>query len=188
MIDLWDVQYDVRTAGPLSRAEVFFAGCSKAKAGDPCSGCFNTELWNTDTSRKVRPKELADELLRKTDPFERSITFCGGEPTDQLTDLTTTCKFLRENDRNINILVYTYKKFEDIVNNPDYRDLLQTINILVDGAYDERYRIYDANSKNWILRSIGSSNQRVFMIENHVVSEFHVDKEGRLKFQRKTVI
>ena len=139
MIYLFDIQYDILTAGPGLRTEVFLAGCSKAKS-NPCQGCFNSKLWDKKNSRQVTVDDLLDHIVKYSS--EKKVTFCGGEPTDQLEELTEICRKLKE--KEFNILVYTYR---------DY---------LVDRPYDETKRIYDDQSDFWIERSVGSYNQRIF--------------------------
>ena len=188
MISLFDVVYDVNTSGPGSRTEVFFAGCSKAMSGKHCKHCFNTKLWNIKNGKKTTAHELSEHILNNTTGDVCNVTFCGGEPTDQLTNLITTCKLLKNSNRKTNILVYTYHNMDKLINKPDYRDLFLNIDLLVDGPYDERYRIYDNKSNNWVKRSIGSFNQRVYKINHHVVAQYDIDKNGDLKFNRKLVI
>ena len=186
MISLFDVLYDVKTAGPGSRTEVFFAGCSKAESGNPCEHCFNPKLWHKECGRKVTCRELVDEILRKTE--EPYFTFCGGEPTDQITDLVTVCRMIKDKRRDAHILVYTYHEYNKLKDNSEFLDLLPYIDILVDGSYDGQYRIYNNKSDNWVRRSIGSYNQRVYKIDRHVVEQYNIDKNGELHFKDKWVM
>lgn len=154
---LFDVRYDVSTAGPGLRTEVYFSGCSKALSGNPCKGCFNTLLWKKQNGFYSD----VDTLVKKVVDFtpQKLISFCGGEPTDQLDELIKVCEKLKK--YNFNILVYTYKYFSEIKYIKKYIPLFENIDILIDGVYQEKNRIYNTTSKNWIYRSIGSSNQNI---------------------------
>lgn len=158
---LFDIRYDVLTAGPGRRTEVYFGGCSKALSGHPCRGCFNTKLWSGETSRDVTPLELAAEVIRKTP--DKRVSFCGGEPTDQLEGLIQTCRTLKA--AGFHILVYSYHTYDDMLLDPAYAPLFETIDILVDGAYDDTRRIYATASTDWVRRSVGSANQQIIFFE-----------------------
>lgn len=187
-IKLFDVVYRTKTAGPGSRTEVFFAGCSKAANGNPCKNCFNKKLWYQKNSIQTTAKELSEHILKNTEGDVCNVTFCGGEPTDQLTNLITVCKLLKNSGRKTSILVYTYRDMNNLIRDPDYSELLLNIDILVDKEYDERYRIYDTKSNNWIKQSIGSCNQRIYFSNNHIVSRYTINEDGTICYNKKWVV
>ena len=51
-LKVFDIKFDVTTAGPSpndnKRIELFLLGCDKAMRGDPCEGCFNRRLWDSN--------------------------------------------------------------------------------------------------------------------------------------------
>lgn len=181
MIYLFDIQYDILTAGPGLRTEVFLAGCSKAKS-NPCQGCFNSKLWDKKNSRQVTVDDLLDHIVKYSS--EKKVTFCGGEPTDQLEELTEICRKLRE--KEFNILVYTYHDFDKLKSKPEYKELFKYIDYLIDRPYDETKRIYNDQSDLWIKRSVGSYNQRIIHFlplnncNNRHVDIFNIFENGRL--------
>ena len=181
MIYLFDIQYDILTAGPGLRTEVFLAGCSKAKS-NPCQGCFNSKLWDKENSRQVTVDDLLDHIVKYSS--EKKVTFCGGEPTDQLEELTEICRKLKE--KKFNILVYTYHDFDKLKSKPEYKELFKYIDYLVDRPYDEAKRIYNDQSNLWIKRSVGSCNQRIIYFSSlndsndRHVKIFNIFENGRL--------
>lgn len=183
MIYLFDIQYDVSTAGPGLRTEVFLAGCSKAKS-HPCQGCFNPKLWDKENSRQVTVDDLLDHIVKYSS--KKKVTFCGGEPTDQLEELTEICRKLKAKDKEFNILVYTYHDFDKLINKPEYKELFRYIDYLIDRPYDETKRIYDSQSDLWIKRSIGSYNQRIIKFSSlngcndRYVDTFDIHECGRI--------
>lgn len=183
MIYLFDIQYDVSTAGPDLRTEVFLAGCSKAKSY-PCPGCFNPKLWDRENSRQVTVDDLLDHIVKYSS--KKKVTFCGGEPTDQLEELTEICRKLKAKDKDFNILVYTYHDFDKLIDKPEYKELFRYIDYLIDRPYDETKRIYDNQSDLWIKRSIGSYNQRIIKFSSlngcndRYVDTFDIHECGRI--------
>ena len=166
MINLFDLRWDVQTAGPSpndnKRTEVYFAGCSKAINGNPCKNCFNTKLWYPDNSKQTTPEELANKIISLSS--NKYVTICGGEPTDQIDDLIKLCSILKI--FKYNILVYTYHIYEDMINNDKYKKLFTLIDMLVDGPYIDSKRVYKDNGTDGIYSSIGSSNQRLIFFYN----------------------
>ena len=161
-------------AGPspddCRRTEIFTMGCKAGAEGHPCKGCFNPSLWHVNEKRKDQsPEEVAAHIMKHAP--NKYITFVGGEPLDQSKDLAETCKILHMN--GYHIIVFTHYKLSDIFSlgrtfylfSRDLRTLLTSIDILVDGAYDETQRIYDETICNGVNNAIGSANQIVWDVK-----------------------
>lgn len=164
-IKVFDIDWESKTAGPSkdgTRTEVFLSGCKKAREGNPCKNCFNQLLWK----EVIKDTDISD-LVKTISKHSRNknITIVGGEPTDQLDALIRLCVELKALDYHI--IVFTYKKLTDLLSmqNPqreDYIMLLSSIDILIDGQYEEDKRIFDDRSNILAYNLIGSSNQIVW--------------------------
>lgn len=201
-ISLYDYRINIRTAGPSQqdnlRSELYFAGCQKGRE-NPCPGCFNYELWYQETGTMVTPQDIINRLEEFNSV--KSITIVGGEPTDQMEGLIDLTYELKKHGYHIIVITWhelcdILKEDEHIVN--QYKKLFENIDMLVDGEYNERMRIYDDNHKNVLRSFIGSSNQLIhdfseYTSENHVyhtykitddMKEIMINKDGGVDFVR----
>ncbi len=128
------------------RTVLFMQGCSIR-----CPGCQNQHMWPAEGGTYWRPKQLAALLLQLGDP----ITISGGEPFDQPGALLHLLHDIRERDLEVHIIVYTGRRWEDLVTITTLaiRHCLKYIDVVVDGPYiaelDDDY-----------LQWRGSRNQR----------------------------
>jgi organic radical activating enzyme len=167
---LWDVKWKVKTAGPSphsnDRTELFLLGCKKALEGDPCVGCFNESTWDDSISEnKYDPVEMAKHI--NIHAPNKYITIGGGEPTDQIDNLIILCKELKK--LGFHIMVYTWKRLEHVLKNGNgieeankTRELLNHIDMLIDGEFVLEDRLYEEDKEDGLLNSIGSGNQIVW--------------------------
>ena len=183
-LKVFDIKFDVTTAGPSpnnnKRIELFLLGCDKAMNGYPCKGCFNQPLWNSNKAQhSLDPIELAQWIIDKTPRNERFITLGGGEPLASIDQIIPLCKELKEN--GFHIMMYTWRKLSYYLQNKDITEdltmapfsnyikqrlpeLLQYIDMIVDGQYIQEERLYDSDKADGLLSSIGSGNQKVWDI------------------------
>lgn len=197
-INLYDYRINIKTAGPSLqgnlRSELYFAGCKKAEEGDPCRGCFNYELWQREQGSHVSIQSIVDRLEEMCSV--KSVTIVGGEPTDQLDGLIELCKLLKK--YNYHILVISWHTYEDMLRDDKerYEQLFDTIDVLVDGQYDEHQRIYDDTHTNVMRSFIGSNNQKVvdlskYSLDNKTIvaynninqyEDMYIKKDGGVGF------
>ena len=164
-IKVFDIDWASKTAGPSNdgiRTEIFLSGCKKAREGNPCKNCFNQILWK-EVLKDTDINDLVSMIHKHA--RNKNITIVGGEPTDQLPALLRLCVELKALDYHI--IVFTYKKLENFLskNNPDretYITLLSSIDMLIDGEYEEDKRIFDDKDNIIAYNLIGSSNQKVW--------------------------
>ena len=100
--------------------------------------------------------EVADILdVILSDPFA-DVTFSGGDPMFQPQGFTALAKAIKQQSTK-NIWCYTGFLFEDLLNMPAQRGLLEYVDVLVDGRFIEAL-------KDEELRFRGSSNQRIINV------------------------
>ena len=148
-ISILEIVEDTTVDGPGFRTSVYSSGCPHR-----CPGCHNPQSWDIDNGHPVETEEILKIIL--TDPFA-DVTFTGGDPMFQPQGFAELAQAIRENS-NKNIWCYTGYRFEDLLQNPAQKALLEQIDVLVDG------RFIDA-LKDDELRFRGSSNQRIIDVQ-----------------------
>lgn len=152
------------TEGPGRRSSVLFQFCPLK-----CKGCWTPQLHSKEAGALVSVEKLA-ELLLDTN-FERDgVTILGGEPFSQPEGLNALVKAL--SSKNCPHIVcysgYTLEVLrEKAVKEPAIGEVLNEIDVLIDGAYVESLA---SSAGLWT----GSGNQRVIDLratraENRVV-------------------
>ncbi len=158
MISVLNVIEDTMVDGPGFRTSIYCAGCRHA-----CPGCHNPQSWDFSGGRAM----TTDEMMRiiEADPYA-NVTFTGGDPMYQPEGFAELAKAIHaRTDKDI--WCYTGFTFEQLLNNPRQRALLEEIDVLVDGPFVKALRDDDL-----IFR--GSSNQRIIDVprslqEGHAV-------------------
>lgn len=174
---LRECNWSVKTAGPSpdnnKRVELFLLGCNKAINGNPCKGCFNSSTWDASKAQwSHNPIKMAEHI--NIHAPNKYITIGGGEPLDQIDNLIILCKELKK--YNFHIMIYTWRELNNIlsltpINNKftsKVKQLLNYVDIIVDGEYKEKLRLYDASKEDGLLSSIGSGNQIVWDIRDKI--------------------
>jgi len=158
VISVLNVIEDTMVDGPGFRTSIYCAGCRHA-----CPGCHNPQSWDFSGGRAM----TTDEMMRiiEADPYA-NVTFTGGDPMYQPEGFAELAKAIHaRTDKDI--WCYTGFTFEQLLNNPRQRALLEEIDVLVDGPFVKALRDDDL-----IFR--GSSNQRIIDVprslqEGHAV-------------------
>lgn len=135
--------------GPGIRLVVFCQGCPHG-----CRECHNavTHDFNGGYDCSVdRILEVIDE-----NPLLDGVTFSGGEPACQPAGFLSLARGVRA--RDLDIIMYSGYTFEELQsmarNNGELEELLQHVDILIDGRYE-------AENRDLTLAFRGSTNQRV---------------------------
>ena len=161
------VRWIAKTAGPSpfsnERTELFLLGCKKALEGNPCKGCFNSDLWDESKQNIIDDPIKVAEYINIMAP-NKYITIGGGEPTDQIDGLITLCKELKKYD--FHIMIYTWRDLLNLENNikDKFKELIKYVDIIVDGEFIEEEKMWDGVKEDGFISSIGSSNQKVWNI------------------------
>ena len=147
-ISILEIVEDTTVDGPGFRTTVYCAGCPNR-----CPGCHNPQSWDIANGHEVDVEEILDVIL--ADPFA-DVTFSGGDPMFQPAGFAALAKAVKERSGK-NIWCYTGFLFEELLRNPQQKELLEYIDVLVDGRFVEAL-------KDEELRFRGSSNQRLINV------------------------
>ena len=149
-ISILEIVEDTTVDGPGFRTSVYSSGCPHH-----CPGCHNPQSWDIDNGHPVEIEDILKVIL--DDPFA-DVTFTGGDPMFQPQGFTALAKAIREHSCK-NIWCYTGYRFEELLQNPAQKALLEQVDILVDGRFIEAL-------KDDELRFRGSSNQRIIDVQS----------------------
>lgn len=150
-------KYDIAN-GPGIRTSIFVTGCKLN-----CKNCFNKEYqdpnfgkaWTQKTTNQVINYLKSDEIS--------GLSILGGEPFDSANDLINILNDIK-NKINKNIWIYSGYTFEYLIENPVYKQLLEKVDVLVDGPFIE-------SKKDLKLKFRGSSNQRIIDVKSSLIND-----------------
>ncbi|BAY65231.1 anaerobic ribonucleoside-triphosphate reductase activating protein [Calothrix brevissima NIES-22] len=161
--------------GPGCRAVVWVQGCLRE-----CPGCFNTASWPFEINQLITVDTLAENILKN--PKNTGVTFSGGEPFWQAPALAALAKKLKAAGLNVmSFTGFTLKLLQSESAPPGTQDLLEQLDILIDGPFVESLAIHSPTSP------VSSSNQRVHIFNPEFQDkiswasdqiEIHVLKDG----------
>ncbi len=146
MLDLSGIVTDSIVDGPGIRATVFCQGCPHH-----CEGCHNPETWEFGCGTPMEEERIF-EIIR-SNPLCKGVTFSGGEPFAQAEGYAKLGKLLKA--AGYEVASYSGYTFEQLLcGTPAQKDLLSTIDILIDGPYLKDQRSLEISFR-------GSKNQRI---------------------------
>lgn len=148
-LSILNIIHDTTVDGPGFRTAIYAAGCEHC-----CIGCHNPQSWSISNGNSYTVEDLL--YIIKDDEFS-DVTFSGGDPLMQVEGFTELARRIK-NETNKSIWCYTGFTYEQIIKSKKLSQILQYIDILVDGRYIEALRDAD-------LQFRGSSNQRIIDIE-----------------------
>ena len=142
-------RYDISN-GPNIRATLFVSGCTHN-----CKGCFNKDYQDFNYGKEWTSITETLFLCYAKDPKVKGINILGGEPLQQTMDnsLADLLAKIKENT-NKPIWLWTGYKLEDVINNTKVMNILQYVDVLIDGKFEEE-------KKDLNLMYRGSANQRI---------------------------
>ena len=146
-ISVLKIIHDTIVDGTGLRTSIYCAGCSHL-----CQGCHNPEGWNINNGTWMDIKEIYKVIMSNA---ITNVTFTGGEPMHQAEAFCELAQLIKQNSKKT-IWCYTGYSLEELEGTQ--LDLLQYIDVLVDGRYDEKLRIPN-------LPYRGSTNQRIIKVQ-----------------------
>lgn len=168
------------------RTTLFVSGCTNR-----CKNCFQPETWAFDYGSPFTDEVAEDILSTFETGAVRGLTILGGEPMEP-SNQRDLLPFLREFKRrypNKTLWLFTGNLYEELTGalgeHPKClditKDILELVDILVDGRFEEE-------KKQLGLRFRGSSNQRIIDM-NKTRSEGHIviwdGCKGDKKYEKK---
>lgn len=136
------------------RFSIYLAGCSHR-----CKGCHNPESWNPSAGfplTETAIKTMIDQI--NANPLLDGITFSGGDPFYNPKEFLPVIRKFHEYTK-LNIWCYTGYTYETLLADPLRRPILDYIDVLVDGKFEQAlYSPY--------LEFCGSSNQRILKLKD----------------------
>jgi anaerobic ribonucleoside-triphosphate reductase activating protein len=161
--------------GSGCRAVVWVQGCLRE-----CPGCFNPASWSFEINQLMSIDTLAQKIL--SNPRNEGVTFSGGEPFWQAPALAELARQVKA--AGLNVMSFTGFTLEQL-RSPSApagaEDLLEQLDVLIDGAYIEPLAVNRPDSL------VSSSNQRVHLFNPDLSDrltwasdqiEIHVLKDG----------
>lgn len=150
MLRIFRREAPVTVLGPGRRAVIWVQGCPFA-----CRDCIVPESWDTEGGEQACVEELAEWTLAQ--PDIEGLTLSGGEPMAQAGALLQLVTQIRAK-RNLGVVCYTGYTHEHLRGHgaPEQRQLLQEIDLLIDGVYLEQ--------RHADLLWRGSANQRLICL------------------------
>ncbi|MDZ8054719.1 MAG: 4Fe-4S single cluster domain-containing protein [Aulosira sp. ZfuVER01] len=135
--------------GPGCRAVVWVQGCLRE-----CPGCFNPASWPFEINQLISVDTLAENILKN--PRNTGVTFSGGEPFWQAPALASLARKVKAAGLNVmSFTGFTLKLLQSESAPPGSQELLEQLDILIDGPFVESLAIHSPSSP------VSSSNQRV---------------------------
>lgn len=131
--------------GPGFRFTVFTQGCPHH-----CPGCHNPQTHDYQGGKLVQIEDLIAQM--RENPLLDGLTLSGGEPFEQPQACAELARMARE--IGLNVWVYSGYTFEQLLEKPECRELLEACDVLIDGRFMLAQRTLE-------LRFRGSRNQRV---------------------------
>jgi len=149
------LQKDSVVDGEGIRTVVWTQGCPHN-----CPGCHNPSTHAFDEGFLVDIDEIKKELNELEG--QDGITLSGGDPLLQSKASLEIAKHAKS--IGLSVWCYTGYVFEDIINNPSQKALLDYVDVLVDGPF-----ILEKRSLNCTFR--GSTNQRIIDVKKSLEKE-----------------
>ena len=151
MLQILNIVEDTMVDGPGFRTSIYCAGCRHQ-----CPGCHNPQSWDFSGGYTVSTEEVMRVI--EADPYTRGVTFSGGDPMYQPEGFAELARAIRQRTPQKDIWCYTGFTYEQLLTNPRQRQLLELIDVLVDGPF-----IRSQRDETLFFR--GSRNQRIIDVQ-----------------------
>ena len=153
-IRILDIKYGTSVDGIGLRTSIYCAGCD-----NHCHGCHNPQSWDKNGGEPVS----VDVLFKHIVDADMNVTFTGGDPMLHPEGFIELAQMIK-NNTNKNIWCYTGYSFEDLLQHPIRRKLVELCDVIVDGRFVE-------SERDLSLHFRGSRNQRVIDVQKSLLGE-----------------
>lgn len=153
-ISILDIKYGTSVDGIGLRTSLYCAGCEHH-----CAGCHNPQSWSADGGESVAVEELFREIVEA----DMNVTFTGGDPMLHPEGFIELARMIKERTDKT-IWCYTGYLFEELLQHPLRRELVELCDVIVDGRYVEAER-------DLSLHFRGSRNQRIIDVAKSLSGE-----------------
>lgn len=146
-LNIGQLQSRSKVNGPGERFVIWLQGCSLR-----CKGCINTEFLPQRPNQVISVSQLYNLIMNI--PQIEGVTYSGGEPFEQAEGLYYLSTLLK--GQGLTLMSYSGFTYDELIKKNDkyILGLLSTLDILVDGRYEE--------SKASPLLWRGSKNQKIY--------------------------
>ena len=156
-IRILDIKYGTSVEGIGLRTSRYAAGCEHH-----CVGCHNPQSWSEDGGESITVEELFDLIV----DADMNVTFTGGDPMLHPEGFIALARMIKERTDKT-IWCYTGYRFEDLLEHPLRRTLVELCDVVVDGKYIEAER-------DLSLHFRGSRNQRIIDVAKSLDGEINL--------------
>ena len=156
-IRILDIKYGTSVDGIGLRTSLYAAGCEHH-----CVGCHNPQSWSEDGGESMTVEELFDLIVEA----DMNVTFTGGDPMLHPEGFIALARMIKERTDKT-IWCYTGYRFEDLLEHPLRRTLVELCDVVVDGRYIEAER-------DLSLHFRGSRNQRIIDVAKSLDGEINL--------------
>ena len=153
-IRILDIKYGTSVDGIGLRTSLYCAGCEHH-----CAGCHNPQSWSENGGEEM----TVEELFRLIVDADMNVTFTGGDPMLHPEGFIALARMIKQRT-NKTIWCYTGYCFEDLLQHPLRRTLVELCDVVVDGKYIEAER-------DLTLRFRGSRNQRLINVAKSLAGD-----------------
>lgn len=143
------LQEDSIVDGPGVRMVLWTQGCPHA-----CKGCHNPHTHDENGGFEMDTDQIITAM--KQTHLQSGLTLSGGEPFLQSVELLPVIQCAKE--MKLNIWAYSGFTYEQLLANEAQKELLNKIDVLVDGKFIEA-------QKDYRLKFKGSRNQRIIDVQ-----------------------
>ncbi len=158
------LQYPVYNLGPGKRIGIWVQGCTLA-----CEGCINQMLWNKNKGKSLSVYEVFKFVESVSDEYD-GVTISGGEPFQQYEQLIAFVYLIKTRTK-LNVQCYTGYELSELLETHSDQLFLNYIDFLVDGRFEKDL------TDNTLS---GSSNQKLYELNNGVPKEINFDQKNKL--------
>lgn len=131
-----------------------------------CDGCHNPDTWDINGGLEL-PNTYIDDIIKllSKNEIHRNLSILGGEPClhSNVSIVLPLVKKVHTEANNVKIYLWSGYTYEQLLDRDDTKELLQYIDVLVDGKFELAHR-------DITLKFRGSPNQRVIDVKQSLQS------------------